>query len=221
MIRSVFRSLKLLVVLAVLAVAAFVFREEISNGVTSLLNRGERVEMVAAERERTPEEEALEVEATIQDIVNGRGPEEIRFSEAELQSYVTHRLIVPAGVKDLALDLRDSTAAISASLDFANLPLEPQAVANLRRFMGDSARVFGVVSGRMVGPGDGRLRILSLHAGAVPVPPFLIGLAAAQIGLQSDADGIVIPLVRDITAFRVENEEVIITRDPRERRDPP
>jgi len=206
LIRNMFAGIGCLTVLLVLAVAAWFYRDEIREWVDS------RNEIVMSE---PSPELALRAEEKIQEIIDGEGDRETRLTELELQSYVQYRLVerLPPGVYDPAVDVRDSTIAVSARLDLRRLELAGSAVENLRRMIGDSALVTSEVYPTIDGPGRGRAEILSLQAGVFPVPPMLIGMGIQQLGLENDGRAVLIDLPADVIEFRVENEEVVLIRD--------
>lgn len=206
--RSFFAGLGFLTFLVILAASGWFFRDDIAAW---LGNRGgERIVMV----EPSPEL-AAKVEDTLRELAEGGGARETRLTETELQSYFQYRLIdqLPPGVEDPAIDLRDSTIVITAKLDFTRLSVAGAATENLRRMLGDSARVSGEVYPQIGGPGEGRIQILSLQAGIITVPPFLIGAAIEQLGLRADGAAVLVDIPEDVVDVRVENEEIIFLRD--------
>lgn len=206
LIRNMFAGIGCLTVVLVLAVAAWFYRDEIREWVDS------RNEIVMSE---PSPELAMRAEEKIQEVIDGEGDRETRLTELELQSYVQYRLVdrLPAGVYDPAVDLRDSTIAVSARLDLRRLEVAGTAVENLRRMIGDSTLVTGEVYPTVEGPGRGRAEILTLQAGMFPVPPMLIGMGIQQLGLENQGNAVLITLPEDVIGFRVENEEVILIRD--------
>lgn len=206
LIRNMFAGIGCLTVLLVLAVAAWFYRDEIREWVDG------RNEIVMSE---PSPELAVRAEEKIQEVIDGEGDRETRLTELELQSYVQYRLVdrLPPGVYDPAVDLRDSTIAVSARLDLRRLEIEGSAADNLRRAIGDSALVTSEVYPTIDGPGRGRATILSLQAGMLPVPPMLIGMGIQQLGLENQGNAVLLTLPEDVIGFRVENEEVILIRD--------
>ncbi len=206
LIRNMFAGIGCLTVAVVLALAAWFYRDEIVEWIDS------RHQIVMSE---PSPELAMRAEEKIQDLLDGKGDRETRFSEVELQSYVQYRLVdrLPPGVYEPALDLKDSTIAVSARLDLSRLRLEGAAAENLRRMIGDSALVTGEVYPSIASPGHGRVEVLSLQAGVFPVPPLLIGTGIQQLGLPTQGRAVLFDLPEGVTGFRVENEEVVLIRD--------
>lgn len=206
LIRNMFAGIGCLTVVLVLAVAGWFYRDEIREWVDS------RNEIVMSE---PSPELAVRAEEKIQEVIDGEGDRETRLTELELQSYVQYRLVdrLPAGVYDPAVDLRDSTIAVSARLDLRRLEIAGTAVENLRRMIGDSALVTSEVYPTIERPGRGRAEIMTLQAGMFPVPPMLIGMGIQQLGLENQGNVVLITLPENVIEFRVENEELILIRD--------
>ena len=133
LVRNFFALIGFLVVLVVLAGAGWFFREDIAAWMNS------RNEIVMTE----PSPELAEVaREKIQAILDGEVDGESRLTEAELQSYVQYIAAdrLPQGVNNPALEIRDSTLALSAGLDLRvlQLPGAGDAIENLRRALGIS-----------------------------------------------------------------------------------
>lgn len=195
--------------LVVLAGAGWFFREDIEGWVNG------RNEVVMTE----PSPELAEVARDkIQAMLDGEVDGETRFTEAELQSYVRYIAAerLPPGVNNPALEIRDSTLAISAGLDFRVLRVEgaDEAIQNLRRApgVGDSALVTTELLPAVAAPGRGSVRVLSLQVGMIPVPPMLIGMAIGQLGLPTEGQSILFAIPPDVTGMRVDSTAVVLLR---------
>ena len=206
MVRNLFAGIGCLTVLVILGVVAWIFRDDIESWMRS------RNEIVMGE---PSPELAIVAEEKIQELIEGRGDRETRFTEAELQSYVQYRLVdrLPPGVGDPAVDLLDSTIAVSAALDFTRLDVGGAAVENLRRVMGDSATVTSEIYPTVGGPGSGRIEVLTLQAGVFPVPPMLIGTAIQGLGLPSEGRVVILAIPADVIELRIESETLVLIRD--------
>jgi hypothetical protein len=206
MVRNLFAGIGCLTVLVILGVVAWIFRDDIASWMNS------RDEIVMGE---PSPELAIVAEEKIQELIEGRGDRETRFTEAELQSYVQYRLVdrLPPGVGDPAVDLLDSTIAVSAALDFTRLDVGGAAVENLRRVMGDSATVTSEIYPTVGGPGSGRIEVLTLQAGVFPVPPMLIGTAIQGLGLPSEGRVVILAIPADVIELRIESETLVLIRD--------
>lgn len=206
LIRNMFAGIGCLTVGVVLALAGWFYRDEIREWVDS------RNEIVMSE---PSPELAMRAEEKIEDVIDGEGDRETRLSEVELQSYVQYRLVdrLPPGVYEPAVDVRDSTIAVSARLDLRRLELAGSAVENLRRMIGDSALVTSEVYPTIERPGRGRAEILSLQAGMFPVPPMLIGMGIQRLGLENQGNAVLVTLPEDVLELRVENGDLVLVRD--------
>ncbi|WP_419939949.1 hypothetical protein [Candidatus Palauibacter sp.] len=207
--RRLFTGLGFLTFLLILLLAGWIFREDIEAW---LANVGADEIVVV---ETTPEfgpEAAADVDAALEELAAGGGAAETRFTETELQSYVRYELTprLPAGVGEPAVELRDSTVAFSVMLDFARLPIDADQAASLARLLGDSARVAGEVLPQVGESGEGRLHLVSIQAGVIPVPPLMLGMAAQQLGLRADGRTVLFDIPETIVDVRVENEEIIL-----------
>lgn len=207
LVRNFFALIGFLVVLVVLAGAGWFFREDIQAWMNS------RNEIVMTE----PSPELAEVARDkLQAILDGEVGGESRLTEAELQSYVRYIAAerLPPGVNNPALEIRDSTLAISAGLDLRVLqvPGADDAIQNLRRALGDSALVTTELLPAVTRPGQGRVQVMSLQAGMIPVPPMLIGMAIGQLGLPTEGSSVLFAIPADVTELRVENDEVVLVR---------
>ena len=206
LIKNAFATIGFFTVVLVLGLGGWIFRDEIKNWVN------ERNEVVMTEP--SPELAVL-AEEKIREVLDGEGGRETRLTEAELQSYVRYRAAerLPAGVNNPAVDIQDSTLAVSAGLDLTVLDVGGDAVENLRRVIGDSALVSSELLPRVTGPGRGRVQILSLQAGMFPIPPMLIGTAIQQLGLPNEGAAVLLDLPLDVVELRIENEELVLIRD--------
>jgi len=206
LVKNFFAGIGFLTVLLLLGVSGWIFRDDIEAWVNS------RKEIVMSEP--SPELAAV-AEKKLQNVIEGEGGRETRFTEAELQSYVQYRAIdrLPAGVNNPAVDIQDSTLAVSAGLDLRVLEVGGEAVENLRRVLGDSALISSELYPSVVGPGQGRVDVLKLQAGLFPVPPMLIGTAIRQMGWPADGAAVLFDIPADVVDLRIENDEVVLVRD--------
>lgn len=206
LVKNFFAGIGFVTLLLVMGVSAWIFRDDIEAWV----NRRNEIVM----SEPSPRL-AIVAEEKIQQVLDGEGARETRLSEAEIQSYLQYRAVdlLPAGVNNLAIDIRDSTISVSAGLDFTVLDIGDGAVENVRRVMGDSALITSELFPSVVGPGRGRVEVLSLQAGLIPVPPMLIGMAIQQLGWPTDGQAVLFDIPLDVVEFRIENEEIVLVRD--------
>ncbi|MCY3600827.1 MAG: hypothetical protein OXN85_12750 [Gemmatimonadetes bacterium] len=207
--RKLFKGLGFLIFLLILLIVGWIFRGDIEAW---LANAGADEIVVAESMPEFGPEAAARVDAALQELAAGGGAAEMRFNETELQSYVRYRLTsrLPTGVGEPAVELRDSTVAFTVMLDFTQLPIEADMAASLTRMLGDSARVAGEVLPRVGESGEGRLDLVSLQAGILPVPPMMLGMAAQELGLRADGRTVLFDIPETVVDVRVENDEVIL-----------
>lgn len=206
LVKNAFATIGFFTVLVVGGFSAWFFRADIVEWVN------DRNEIVMSE---PSPELAVVAEEKIQEILEGEGGRETRLTEAELQSYVQFRgaARLPPGVNNPAVDIQDSTLAVSAGLDLTVLDVGGDAVDNLRRVIGDSALVTSELYPTVAGPGTGKVDVLSLQAGVFPIPPMLIGTAIQQLGLRTEGSALLIDIPTDLIELRIEDEELVLIRD--------
>ena len=206
-IRNFFAGIGCLTVIAVLAVAAWIYRDDIRAWITS----GDEIVMAEPSAEL-----AERAEQKLRAIAEGTAPDQTRISELELQSWVQYRLAeqLPEGVYNPAVDLRDSTVAVSAELVFSRLAAPGSAADGLRRLMGDSATVVTELFPVVEGSGVGGVTVLSLQAGVVPVPPMFIPNILRQAGLETGEGGrtVIFAIPVQVTEIRIVDEEIVLSR---------
>ena len=204
--RRLFSGIGVLVVLLALLITGWVLRDDIEAWLANV--EGEEIAM----SEPSPEA-AAGVEIRIQELASGAaGAGENRFTEAELQSYLEHSLAprLPDGIEAPAIELRDSTVAFSVTVDFTRLALPGDAAAGLARMFGDSALVAGKAFPEVGEVGEGRLHLVSLQAGVIPVPSLLLGMAGQQLGLRTDGGTVLFDIPATVAEVRVEDDVVIL-----------
>lgn len=208
LIRNFFAGIGCLVVLAAVGVGVWLYGDEIRDWWVS---RG------AIEATEPSPELADRAAERLEEFLEPDGPDELRLSEIELQSWARFRGAegLPAGVTDPQVDLRDSTAALSVALNLATLAGQSEAAGNLRRFFGDSARVNAELLPRVAEPGIGHVTVIGLQAGVVPVPPLFMPNILAQTGFEvTGGNTVIVPLSRDLAEIRIENESILLRRRP-------
>ncbi|WP_419940882.1 hypothetical protein [Candidatus Palauibacter sp.] len=203
--RRLFTGLGFLVFLLALLVTGWILREDIERWLANV--DGEDIAMP----EPSPEA-AARVETVLRELASGGGAAETRFTEMELQSYVEYILAtqLPAGIGAPAIELRDSTVALSAQVDFTRLTIAGDAAASLGRMFGDSALVAVEVFPEVGEVGEGRIHLVSLQAGVIPVHPLLLGMAGQQLGLRMNGQALLFDIPAAVADVRVENEEIIL-----------
>lgn len=206
LIRNFFAAIGCLTLILALVAAAWWYRDDLR----AWWSDRNRVEVVHP----NPELAAV-AEEKLEALMAGRGPDEVRLNEMELQSFVRYRMAdqLPPGIGDPMVTLGDSTLSLSVALDLVSLGQTVPAAAELRRFFGDSARVKTEVYPYLAEDGLGRVTVLNLQAGVVPVPPLLIPNLLSRTGFETEGRTLVVPLPPGLRGMRIQGEELIVSRE--------
>lgn len=207
LIRNFFAGIGCLAVLILLGVGVWLYGDELRDW---WANRS------GIETSEPSPEVAERAAERLEAFLRPDGPEELRLSEVELQSWARYRAAdwLPAGVRDPQVDVRDSTLALSVALNLVTLARQSDAADNLRRFFGDSARVNTELLPRVENPGVGQVTVLGLQAGVVPVPPMFIPNVLAQTGFEvTGGRTVIVPLPAELREIQIQNETVLLRRD--------
>lgn len=144
--------------------------------------------------------------------------EEVRLSEAELQSILTYRsgAALPAGVEDPQIDVQDSIVVLSARIRPDDLEgfETPDLV---RSFMADSARVLVGLVPAVQRPGELEIQVRSLQIGELVLPAMALPLVVqglASEGIRTSNGRILTPMHRDVAAIRLDGDDVILVPAP-------
>jgi hypothetical protein len=144
--------------------------------------------------------------------------DEVRFSEAELQSLLTYRggPALPPGIEDPQVDVQDTIVVLSARL-------RPDSLAGfsapdaLRSTMGDTTRVIAGLVPSRGGPSETWLRVRSLQVGAFVVPPLMLPVIVRGIeqqGVRVRNGAIVVPLLPGVDEVRLDGDDVVLIPGP-------
>lgn len=145
--------------------------------------------------------------------------DEIRLSEAELQSLLTYRggAALPAGIGDPRVDVQDTIVVLSARLRPDSLRgfRAPEA---LRGALSDTTRVTTGLVPEVERPGRGLVRVRSLQIGALVVPPLMLPAVLRSLereGVRTSDGALVVPLPRSVSAIRIDGDDlVLVPTDP-------
>lgn len=144
--------------------------------------------------------------------------DEVRFSEAELQSLLTYRggPALPPGVEDPQVDVQDTVVVLSARLRPDSLDgfSAPDALSST---MGDTARVIAGLVPSKGGPGETWLRVRSLQLGSFVVPPLMLPVVVRSLeqqGVRVRNGAIVVPLFPGVHELRLDGDDVVLMPEP-------
>ena len=203
------RSVGCLVLLALLAAGVWMARDSIGDwmGRLELSATGEPSERLARH-----------AEDKLNRIARDGLSDEVRFSEAELQSLLTYRSApaLPPGIEDLQVDVQDTIVVLSARLRPDSLDgfSAPDA---LRSTMGDTTRVIAGLVPSRGGPGETWLRVRSLEIGAFVVPPLMLPTivrSLEQQGVRVTDGAIVVPLLPGVDEVRLDGDDIVLVPGP-------
>lgn len=202
------RSAGCVILLVLLAAGAWMARDSIGDwmGGLELRPSGEPSERLAGRAEER-----------LNQIAQGGMSEEVRFSEAELQSLLTYRSgpALPPGIEDPRVDVQDTVVVLSARLRPDSLGgfTAPDA---LRSTMGDTTRVIAGLVPSRGGPGETLLRVRSLQIGAFVVPPLMLPAVVGSLerqGVRVRNGAIVVPLLPGVEEVRLDGDDVVLAPD--------
>lgn len=143
--------------------------------------------------------------------------EEIRFTEAELQSLLSFRAgpALPAGIEEPRIDVQDSIIVLSARLRPEQLEgfATPDAV---RSALSDSSRVITGLAPVVERPGEVLVRVRSLQMGSFVFPPIMLPAVVgglAREGVPTSDGAVVLRVPRDVGGIRIEGDDVVLVPD--------
>lgn len=199
MLKGCLARIGCLTVLAAIALAAWFFRDDLSGA-------WRRLDIGAASGE-VSERLAVDAEAKIRGLAASESPSRVRLSEEEVRSLLRYRVapLLPAGIEDLDVDLRDSTAVLSARLVTDSLPVTG-AADRLRSFLADSTQVLAEVRVGIVRRGAGQLEVETLQAGGIVVPSMVVPWILAEIevaGTRTEGRSLYFRVWPEITSMGV------------------
>jgi hypothetical protein len=185
----------LALILVVLAVG-WLFREEITGW-------WQRLEITAAS---APSKEVAErASRELEDLVSGEGARKLELDQVEIQSLLTYRAepLLPAGISDPIVEVRDSTLLFSARVDPRGLEglASPELI---ERLFSDSASVVVELEPGVVAPGVARVEVITLQAGAIVVPSMMVPWILDSVDLPVETTGVMLLLPTPGRAARFE-----------------
>ncbi len=197
----------LTLILAVVA-AGWWFRDDIAGW-------WNRLEITASSQ--PSEDLARRAEEELGRLAEAGGAAGLELSQAEIQSLLTYRAepLLPAGVSELLVELRDSTLLVSARVD----PRELDGLASpelVERLLSDSARVVVELAPGVLQPGVATIEVVTLQAGSVVVPSMMIPWILGSLdlpGVETTGKLLLVPLPARVERFEVEGGELIVGID--------
>ncbi len=181
-------------------------------------DRFEQTQLVSPSGEPS-EELARQAERKLESLLGDQGGTTVRFSATEVQSYVAYRLApqFPPGVTDPEVAINDSTLAVRVQVKLDELQ-ETMNVDAIRQLLGDSTSLEAEFEPDIASPGVGEVEVLSLRAGAFPIPPLAIPLLLREAGLNTRGGmsrAVTFPVEPTVTAIVVREGNLEVTTEPR------
>jgi len=184
MIKNCMARIGCLAVMLVVLAAGWLFRDEVTGW-------WQRLEITAAS---VPSEEVAErASRKLEDLVAGDGARKLELSQVELQSLLTYRTepLLPEGISDPVVEVRDSTLLFSARVDPRGLEglASPELI---ERLFSDSASVVVELEPGVVAPGVARIEVVTLQAGAIVVPSMMVPWILDSVDLPVETSGVMV-----------------------------
>ena len=208
MVKNCLSRIGCLTLILVVVAAGWWFRDDIAGW-------WNRLEITASSQ--PSEDLARRAEEELGRLAEAGGAAGLELSQAEIQSLLTYRAepLLPAGVSDLLVELRDSTLLVSARVD----PKELDGLASpelVERLLSDSARVVVELAPGVLQPGVATIEVVTLQAGSVVVPSMMIPWILGSLdlpGVEATGKLLLIPLPARVERFEVESGELIVRID--------
>jgi len=206
--RRLGRTVGCLVVLVLAAGALWLARDTIGGWMTRL-----EIGPPSEPSERL----ARQAEEKLDGIAREGLDDEIRLSEAELQSLLTYRggPALPPGIADPRIDVQDTILVLSARLRPDSLGgFEPP--EGLRSALGDTTRVTTGLLPAVDRPGRALVRVRTLQIGALVVPPFMLPAILRSLeeeGVRTSDGALVVPLPPSVAEIRIEGDDLVLRPD--------
>lgn len=171
-----------------------------------------RLEITSASQ---PSEELADRAARKLEVLASRdGARRLDLDQAEIQSLLTYRAgpVLPPGIDDPVVEIRDSTILLSARVDPGGLEglASPEVV---ERMFSDSSRVVVELLPGVVAPGIARARVVTLQAGSIVVPAMMIPWVLESVempGVETTGVILLLPTVEKVERFEVEAGRLVL-----------
>lgn len=158
---------------------------------------------------------ARSAESKLERIAREGLRDEVRFSEAELQSLLTYRSgpVLPPGIEDPRIDVQDSIVALSALLRPAELD-EELAPEGIMAILSDTSRIVSGLVPDVERPGEILVRVRSLQVGTIVIPPLMMPALVAGLrsqGVPTSDGAVVIRVTPDVADVTIDGDEVVLS----------
>lgn len=205
MIKNCLARVGCLALILVVVAGGWLFRDDLAGW-------WRRLEITSASQ---PSEDLAERATQKLEAVTARdGMRRLELSQAEIQSLLTYRAgpLLPAGITEPVVELRDSTVLLSARVDPRGLEglASPEVV---ERLFSDSAKVVVELWPGVLTPGVARVEILTLQAGSIVVPSMMVPWILESIempGVETTGVTLLLPTPGRVADFEVESGKLVL-----------
>ena len=205
MIKNCLARIGCLALILVVVAGGWFFRDDIAGW-------WRRLEITSASQ---PSENLAERATSKLEAMSSRdGPQRLELGQAEIQSLLTYRAepMLPAGISDPVVELRDSTILLSARVDPRGLEglASPEVV---ERLFSDSAKVVVELLPGVVAPGVAQVEIVTLQAGSIVVPSMMVPWILESIemqGVETTGVMLLLPTPGRVTHFEVAAGQLVL-----------
>ncbi len=205
MIKNCLARIGCLTLILVVVAGGWFFRDDIAGW-------WRRLEITSASQ---PSEDLAErATSKLEAMASSDGARRLDLSQAEIQSLLTYRAepMLPAGISEPVVELRDSTLLLSARVDPRGLEglASPEVV---ERLFSDSAKVVVELMPGVVAPGVAQVEVVTLQAGSIVVPSMMVPWILESVELQGvETTGVMLllPTPGRVTLFEVAGGKLVL-----------
>ena len=205
MIKNCLARIGCLTLILVVVAGGWLFRDDIAGWWRQL-----EITSASQPSENLAERATSKLEA----MASRDGPQRLELGQAEIQSLLTYRAepMLPAGISDPVVELRDSTLLLSARVDPRGLEglASPEVV---ERLFSDSAKVVVELLPGVVAPGVAQVEIVTLQAGSIVVPSMMVPWILESIemqGVETTGVMLLLPTPGRVTHFQVAAGKLVL-----------
>ena len=205
MIKNCLARVGCLALILGVAAGAWVFREDLSGW-------WRRLEITSSSE--PSEDLARRAAGKLEGLVSRDGPKGLELSQAEIQSLLTYRAgpLLPDGISEPVVEVRDSTVLFSARVDPEGLEglTSPEVV---ERLFSDSAQVVVELRPGVLAPGVALVEILTLQAGSIVVPSIMLPWILDSIeipGVERTGLTLLLPTPARVSRFEIDDGSLIL-----------
>ena len=205
MIKNCLARIGCLALILVVVAGGWLFRDDIAGWWRQL-----EITSASQPSENLAERATSKLEA----MASRDGPQRLELGQAEIQSLLTYRAepMLPAGISDPVVELRDSTLLLSARVDPRGLEglASPEVV---ERLFSDSAKVVVELLPGVVAPGVAQVEVMTLQAGSIVVPSMMVPWILESIemqGVETTGVMLLLPTPGRVTHFQVAAGKLVL-----------